>query len=928
VAAAIASIASDACAQENSPQPCNIPKPDFNDSAPNIFSGQQEQDLGDALAELVEAQLRVAPPGENDQLTRIGDRLVAMLPPSEIHYRFRIYEDGEINGFSVAGGHVYISRKLIAAIRNEDELAGVLAHELGHLSTHQTAIEMTRAFKIRLGVTQVGDRADIFAKVHQFFNTPEKKNESQNTEERDQLIADRVALYAVVRAGYAPESFVSFLDKISQNKGKTGNWITDSLGMTHESSQRYRAALKLIGTLPPECLARKSAVNEDFQSWLHAVVTERVKSADENVQGDRPFKLDPPLRPPLWRIRFSPDGRFILGQDENSISIIDRATARAMFRIDAPDARAAQFTPDSSSVVFDDANLRVERWSVAQARRTDVKEIVVFEGCHQSFLSQDGRSLVCIHFGLHDNFPRMSLRIIDVDTNKVLLDKPKFYESPESDDHYWSDFFYLRGISGEEMVQMVPSPDGKYVLIVFGHEAVAWDLQQQRTVSLGGRLKSIDRGRMAFVGPDQILVVEEQRGQSFVARVYSFPEGRLIRETPIGLGSVDSVTSGRYLTVRPIKDYAVGLLDPTSGKFIAASKLPSMDTSDPYAAVEDLTGGIQLGQLTQTSAKHIPLPLGPLPHPRAMAFTRDGRYLAVSVRSRAILVDLQAGKQIAVLHPFRSVWADDQDRLYLQFPEFLGQDAKEMRIALAAGTGKDLGKFDTNDWQFGSVQARFHGSGKDKDIAVLRKATLEIKSMDTQTVLWTRDFPHERPAIWSGDGKRLLLAWDMRSDSAKAEIKGNAKLEQQAASLANRKNGILLETVAAETGVPIDKVLIPEIDVTQGISDSRYATVCGEFVVVHGEHGNTAIYRLDGSGKVGEFFGTALAVDDESGLIAGVNREDEVILVDVHTGREIRRFTLGAPVLGAGFAVSKESKGKTLLALTNDQIVHRVPVNP
>jgi hypothetical protein len=99
-------------------------------------------------------------------------------------------------------------------------------------------------------------------------------------------------------------------------------------------------------------------------------------------------------------------------------------------------------------------------------------------------------------------------------------------------------------------------------------------------------------------------------------------------------------------------------------------------------------------------------------------------------------------------------------------------------------------------------------------------------------------------------------------------------------------------------------------------------------VVVHGEHGNTAIYRLDGSGKVGEFFGTALAVDDESGLIAGVNREDEVILVDVHTGREIRRFTLGAPVLGAGFAVSKESKGKTLLALTNDQIVHRVPVNP
>ncbi len=113
-----------------------------------------------------------------------------------IHYRFRMYDSGEINGFSLTGGRVYISRKLIAAVKNEDEIAGVLAHEIGHLATHQTAIELTRSFRIRLGITQVGDRADIFAKVHLFFSTPAKSNEEQDSGSKDELVADHVGMYA------------------------------------------------------------------------------------------------------------------------------------------------------------------------------------------------------------------------------------------------------------------------------------------------------------------------------------------------------------------------------------------------------------------------------------------------------------------------------------------------------------------------------------------------------------------------------------------------------------------------------------------------------------------------------------------------------------------------------------------------------------
>ena len=174
-------------AQSAASSQCELPAPNFTTTGPNIFNDRQEQDLGDALAEYFEADMRIAPPAADDELTRIGEKMLATLPPSGIHYRFRIYDSGEVNAFSVAGGRVYVSRKLIAAVKSEDELAGVVAHELGHLSTHQTAIEMSYLFKVRMGVTQVGDRADIFAKVHQFLSTPERKMRRRKTKPQTRL---------------------------------------------------------------------------------------------------------------------------------------------------------------------------------------------------------------------------------------------------------------------------------------------------------------------------------------------------------------------------------------------------------------------------------------------------------------------------------------------------------------------------------------------------------------------------------------------------------------------------------------------------------------------------------------------------------------------------------------------------------------------
>lgn len=55
-----------------------------------------------------------------------------------------LVDSDEVNGFSIAGGHIYIHRKLAAVAKSDDELAGVIGHEIGHIISHQFAFE-TRA---------------------------------------------------------------------------------------------------------------------------------------------------------------------------------------------------------------------------------------------------------------------------------------------------------------------------------------------------------------------------------------------------------------------------------------------------------------------------------------------------------------------------------------------------------------------------------------------------------------------------------------------------------------------------------------------------------------------------------------------------------------------------------------------------------------
>ena len=104
------------------------------DSSKLLFSPQQEQELGEIVRQHMESRFRVIEEGQvTGYLKRVGARVSQHLPDTGLHYEFLLYDQPEIQAFSMPGGRVYLSRKMVAYLHNEDELAGVLGHELEHL---------------------------------------------------------------------------------------------------------------------------------------------------------------------------------------------------------------------------------------------------------------------------------------------------------------------------------------------------------------------------------------------------------------------------------------------------------------------------------------------------------------------------------------------------------------------------------------------------------------------------------------------------------------------------------------------------------------------------------------------------------------------------------------------------------------------------
>jgi hypothetical protein len=905
----------------NDPTPCPAAPATLNPSGKNIFNDQQEQYLGDSIAEWLEPDHKLIPhSGENDYLADIGQKLLAALPPSGLHFQFRLYDSGELNAFSVAGGRVYISRKLVTAANTEDDIAGVIAHELGHLFTHQTAIDMTQEFGQRLGVTSVTDRADIFARFHQLIDTP-PKHASDNSKASDQKqdIADQVAIYALMRAGYHPGSFATFFDMLSDNHGKTGGALSDFFGITKADSKRYRAALRLVAAIPTHCASQSPSSSSAFAAWRQSVIERKPVEASTPAADEKVIALDPPLRADLDRIRFSPDGRYLLAQDESTIFVSSTTPLKFLFRIDALESGSAHFTPDSQRIVFHDDNLRVEEWSIADQKRLSVHEIIFPKGCRQTALSPNGKLLVCAGIEMNGDLSKVYLDLLSVENSAHIYENNSFYApgALSSDYELWQLFY--ESVLGHEVVSLAFSADGRYLVASAGTTTIGYDLTDRHLVALGGGIQSINQAPFTFVGSDRVAVFNSI--DPMKSAIYAFPRGSRVQPFSMGKETLDSVTQGDAVILRPLKDYAAGILDIHTNKFIIVSKVDPLDLYGHLSASESVRGSIEVADVG-APMQQLDLPISALGKLTAEAVSPDGKYLSISGRTRAATWDLTTGQRVILSRPFSGAYIDASNQLYANYPKFRGADPMVGRFdpKLLDGQALDF-KLPEHAWQYGDLILQYKPLGRNKSID--RNAILEIHGITDNALLWNRNFPQETPACWIVDNDRaMILAWDLDSAGARTEIKGLPALAPEIAALKDRKKGLLLEIVDKRTGQGLHQLVVPERDLTEGRYDTRRGVSMGDFVLMRGEQDNTVIYRVSDGTRTGEVFGSPVAQNADLHLFCTRNRENELTVYDAETAKEQHHYTFDSPVRFAAF----QPAVKSLFVLTADQKIHTMPL--
>lgn len=908
-------------------------------SEPNFFPDEKEVYLGDAVAEHIQKGYRVIEDQAVTQyLSQIGERLTANLPLTKLRFQFFLVDLPDANAFVLPGGRIYVSRKLVASAQSEDELAGVIAHELGHLVTHEVAIDMTRRMRTVLGISGVNDRADVYDKYNQLIESARRKPEESRDREKGQMAADQAGLYALIRAGYDPAALTRFWDRITESKGKTGSWLSDLFGTTRPEERRLREMIKTVGAIPPECLtSRTAAQNEDFKEWQSQVIGYTGLGRRESLHGVvTKMQLSPPLRSDIIHLRFSPDGNYILAQDDAGINVLSREPFNGLFRIEAADAKTAVFSPDSKSIVFSNDNLRVERWGISEQKQIDVKEVVQLRGCLQTALAPDGKYLACLS-------PNMDLNVLEVANGQTVIHRKEFFE-PEWF-HYYSLLSAIanhrldNGDAGLDWMHMAFSPDGRYFVAGFqGRDHIASyrrlnhaeviDLTTMGKVSVNDQVQKLIAGGFIFMSNNR-LVGKNIEDLKKIA-VVSFPEGRPIYESEIR-GNVDAPTHGEYLLIRPIKDFALGVYDLKTKVIFKSSKQPALDIFDDIFVSEMRNGELGLYRMEKNQLNASTLlanvSLGRL---RASFLSNDMKWLALSSRSRGGLWNLEKGEAKLYLRGFRGAYVSNDGFFYADFPKYETAERNIARFNLAnneivpgptieVASARQLGPYLV---VFKSAKADPKADSKDEaPPRDWRNITLEVLDSRTMTSLWSRTYPKEGPGSWgSPQNNTMLLVWRSDTETAAAQIKADPALAKQFAALKEKEGSYLVEAVDFKTGTTLGKLLI---DTGKGSFRLAAAFVAGDSVVLTDTQNRVLVYSLKTGEQRGRVFGGFGTVSVPANLLCVENESGKIAVYSLTSFNKLDEMVFSSPISHLQFSPD----GQRLFVLTSNQTVYLLDVS-
>lgn len=190
----------------------------------------------------------------------VGRRLAAVSERPELDWRFTVLDSSVVNAFALPGGYVYVTRGLVALAEDEAEVAGVLAHEIGHVTARHTAERLSQSAVA--GVLTAGLGAVLGSpELGRALNVGGQAVLASYSRGQE-LEADGLGVRYLARAGYDPFAMATFLETMRRNeqyealRAGRGDSGFDFFATHPQTEDRVERAAALAGDHPPNPQAR------------------------------------------------------------------------------------------------------------------------------------------------------------------------------------------------------------------------------------------------------------------------------------------------------------------------------------------------------------------------------------------------------------------------------------------------------------------------------------------------------------------------------------------------------------------------------------------------------------------------------------------------------------------------------------------------
>jgi len=235
--------------------------PDFGTPADAALSKSREAQIGrGVMLQLRNAGVVVDDPFLTEYLSSLGSQLASHINNGEFDFNFFLVKDDRINAFALPGGFIGVNSGLVLTSETESELAGVLAHEISHVTQRhiaRAAYDNQRtsimSMAAMLAALVLGAASDMGGDAMQGVVTASQALAAQrqiNFTRSHEYEADRVGIELLAGAGFDPNGMSGFFEKLGRRYSSTSQYVPEILQTHPVSAERVAEARDRARQLP------------------------------------------------------------------------------------------------------------------------------------------------------------------------------------------------------------------------------------------------------------------------------------------------------------------------------------------------------------------------------------------------------------------------------------------------------------------------------------------------------------------------------------------------------------------------------------------------------------------------------------------------------------------------------------------------------